>query len=148
MKNWEKKKPISGYRNNVGDNLKKENEKLIKDNNELEDEIFKLKNEVKKYKGLQKIVDSLRMTKRDIAKHFQTENFQLDYLRPRDFEDDKVIMGNSYFRGKGQPKSYVIKKGGKKEDDRVGDNKTKSERAALAIMRIMRAQEQKRKKDD
>ena len=59
-----------------------------------------------------------------------------------------LIHRRDSFRGKGQPKSYVIKKGGKKEDDRVGDNKTKSERAALAIMRIMRAQEQKRKKDD
>jgi hypothetical protein len=92
-------------------------------------------------------VDSLRMTKKDLAKNYQTESITLDYLRPRDFEDDKIKTGNNYFRGKGQPKNYVIKKPNKKEDDNIG-GKSKSERAALAIMRIMRAQEQKRKKDE
>ena len=110
-----------------------------------------LKSDLRKIKGLQKIVDALRMNRREQIKNYQTESISLDYLRPRDFEDDKFknnnINNNTYVRTKRPNNNYAFKITTKKEDDKI-DDKTKSERAALAIMRIMKAQEQKRKKDE
>ena len=101
---------------------------------------------------MQKIVDALRMNRREQTKNYQTESISLDYLRPRDFEDDKIKSNNTpynntYVRAKRPNNNYAFKITTKKEDDKI-DDKTKSERAALAIMRIRQAQEQKRKKDE
>ena len=131
--------------NPTDNNLKEDNEKLIEENNELEKENKKLKQDLKKSKGLQKIVDALRMNRREQIKSYQTESYSLDYLRPRDFEDDKIKKDT--YKVKRPSKNYAFKPNNKKEDNKIED-KSKSERAALAIMRIRQAQEQKRKNDD
>ena len=128
--------------------LKEDNKKLNDDNKELEKENTKLKNDLNRNKSLQKVLDALRMNMREQSKNYKTEGISLDYLLPRDYEDDKVEKENVYRRVK-RPiyKKYEYKSTTKK-DDNSSDDKTKSEKAALALMRIRQAQEQRRQKDD
>ena len=124
--------------------LKEEKEKLMQENDDLQNENKNLREELKRNRGLQKIVDALRMNRKEQAKNYQIEGSTLDYLRPRDFEDDKIKNDNSYMRAKRPPKNYVFKKNNKRDDTKEG-NKSKG---ALAIMKIMQAHEQKRKSED
>ena len=88
------------------------------------------------------------MNRKELAKKYEIESLSLDYLRPHDLEDDKTNRNETtYVRAKRPQKNYAFKKTNKKEDNKDED-KTKSERAALAIMRIMQAQEQRRKNED
>ena len=125
--------------------MKEDNEKLAQECNDLEKENNKLKSDLKRMKGMQKIVDALRMNRREQTKNYQTESISLDYLRPRDFEDDNIRTGNAYVRAKIPSNSNAFRISTKKEDDK-NDDKAKS--AALALMRVRQAQEQKRKKDE
>ena len=113
----------------------------------MQKENTKLKNELKKNKGYQKVLDALRMNRKEQSKHYQIEGSGLDYLRPRDFEDDKIKNENTYVRAKRPQKNYAFKKTNKKDDNKDED-KNKAERAALAIMRIVNAQEKKRKNEE
>ena len=81
------------------------------------------------------------MNRREQIKNYQIESYSLDYLRPRDYEDDKIA-----YRVKRPSKNYAFK-ANKKEDNKIED-KSKSERAALALMRIRQAQEQRIKNDE
>ena len=122
--------------------------KLDKDYNDLQKENTKLKSESKRMRNLQKIVDALRMNRKEITKNYQTESYSLDYLRPRDFEDDKIKNeNNTYVRTKRPPKTYLYKSK-VKNNENIEDDKAKSERAVLALMRIRQAQEQRRKKEE
>ena len=125
--------------------LKEDNKNLIDENDILEKEIIKLKAELKKMKNLQKIVDALRMNKKDQAKNYKTESLTLDYLRPRDFEDDRIKSGNTYVKAKRPSNNYAFKKTTRKDEDK---NDEKAKNAAMALMRIRQAQENKRKKDE
>ena len=84
------------------------------------------------------------MNRKEKTKNYQTESISLDYLHPRDFEDDKnkSISNNTYntyVRTKRPNNNYSFKITTRKDDDKI-DDKIKSERAALAIMRIRQAQ--------
>ena len=125
--------------------LKEDNVKLVDEYNDLEKENEKLKKELKKVKDLQKIVDALRMNKKDLAKNYKTESISLDYLRPTDFEEDKYENDNSYRRSKRPVKVYD----NKMDSYNQNDDRNKSEKAAaLALMRIRQAQEQRRQNDN
>ena len=124
----------------------------MKDIDELEKENKKLKNELNKLKSLQKVVDSLKMSRREQLGNLDTESMSLDYLRPYDFEDQRdsdemddnegISLKNNTTRLRGQRRSKNLKE----DDDEY--QKKKSEQGARALMRIRRAQERKRKQEE
>ena len=89
-----------------------------------------------KLKMMKKIVDALRMNKKEQAKNYKTESISLDYLRPYDFEEDSYEK-----RSKKPIKVYDNKM------DSYNKNEDRTKSAALALMKIRQAQEQRRKND-
>ena len=122
----------------------------MKDIDELEKENKKLKNELNKLKSLQKVVDSLKMSRREQLSNLDTESMSLDYLRPYDFEDqrdnDELDDNNEEVTLKN--KTTRLRGGRRPKEDEDEYQKKKSEQGARALMRIRRAQERKRKQEE
>lgn len=123
----------------VLDKLKSDNEKLADGYTALEKENERLQDEVDKNKDLKKLVKELTMDRLKQAKNYKTEGISLDYLRPRDFEDDDFYERENQYK---KPKKYY--KDNKDDIERQEDN----EKAALALFKIKQKQEKKRLSED